>query len=412
MRAVFVNHAHPLKPHVSGMRVSSFANALARRGHQIVLLTSSLKDNGYAKQPQDLAAELAGHDWSTPYHLVCPPVRDVWLSALRNYHTPAMIRKSIVFYYYLNKSGVFHDWVKGAKPFQNELSEVFRPHVVWGTFGNTDTWVICREVARMSNAPFVIDIKDGWDNFIPYLFRGFLARKFYNAAALTVNSVFHACLSKKWFPQDPVVVYSGVPSFLLDQKGDNYAASSGFQITLVGSIYSRETLDSFIRGVRTWVEQLTPEEQAKAKFVYAGGEHIVVSESAKMLENICQVHIHSYLDLPLLFDLCQASTVNAYLWSPKTFHHKLVELLCCRRPIVVYPGEHHEAEELTDSVNGRLYRCTCENDLHKSFDDIRKTPLVSQNAQTGGCFQLFTWDHQCKILEQILLKAAELAPNN
>ncbi|MEQ8194342.1 MAG: hypothetical protein RIB59_07620, partial [Rhodospirillales bacterium] len=75
MRAVFVNHCHPDCPHVCGTRAREFASALAERGHQIVLLTETLKPDDPAPDPVDFNAALAAHDWSRPFVLACPPVR-------------------------------------------------------------------------------------------------------------------------------------------------------------------------------------------------------------------------------------------------------------------------------------------------------------------------------------------------
>ncbi|WP_096700113.1 hypothetical protein [Magnetospirillum sp. 15-1] len=58
MRAVFVSHLHPETNHVGAVRVREFAQAMARRGHRIVLLTQSLTPRDPAPDPDGLAAAL------------------------------------------------------------------------------------------------------------------------------------------------------------------------------------------------------------------------------------------------------------------------------------------------------------------------------------------------------------------
>ena len=66
MRLLAVNHSHPATPHVSGICVSAFADALARDGHRIVLITSTLNGAGAFKAADRVAREIRDHDCAGP----------------------------------------------------------------------------------------------------------------------------------------------------------------------------------------------------------------------------------------------------------------------------------------------------------------------------------------------------------
>lgn len=407
MRAFFVNYAHPLVPHVSGLRVSRFADALARKGHQVVLLTATLQGDALPKSPDKVCLELEMHDWSRPYHLACLPRPDRWLTALRSGRLPKAVRRFIILWYYLFSTGIFNDWVEGTRPYWLPLVKAFQPHVTWGTFGNTDTWAVARGIASLAHIPWVMDIKDGWDPFIPSVLRNHLARRFQDAAALTVNSRFQANLAQRWFRHEPVIIYSGVPSFFLKRESTDILRE-GFRLTLVGSTYSEENLGRFLAGIRDWLLDLNPSDRRKVTFTYAGGDTGRVKQAGRVLDGLCRMEIHHYLVLEKLFELCRTSTVNAYLWSPTTFHHKLVELLCCGRPIITFPGETAEALQLADQVQGNLYPCRNGKELKASLENIRQrgagrpVPCGEKKA-----LHRFSWDAQGGVLNQALAEVVE-----
>ena len=73
LRLVFVNHCHPEMAHVCALRARSFADAMTRRGHRVVLLTETPARDAPAPHPDDLVRGLNIHDWNHPYFLACPP---------------------------------------------------------------------------------------------------------------------------------------------------------------------------------------------------------------------------------------------------------------------------------------------------------------------------------------------------
>jgi len=402
MRAIFVNYSHPETPHVSAVRVLRFAEAMARRGHQIAVITKTLQDDDLGKPPEEVSSEFRSHDWSVPYHIACKPVHDPWLNRIRNDHLPALLRKAVVAWYLFCREGVFSDWVEGSKPYWDILVEVFKPEVIWGSFGYVDVLAIARNLALRAGVRWVMDLKDTWEQFIPTPFKRILARRFMGAAALTVNSRFQAERSAPWFGKNAEVVYSGGP---LDLIADDSLAEkgNGFQITLVGSTYGSRRLEPFIEALRKWLTRRLSNERLSITFAYAGGDSEIVKRVFQKTD-LCHVEVYGYLPIIRMMKLCAGSAVNCYLWFPSTFHHKLIELLFCRRPIIAFPGEYAEAVELTRRVGGELHVCGNSISVCDTLEKLWECRLVGRRPGDPRALQEFTWDSQAPILEQTLQK--------
>jgi len=76
------------------------------------------------------------------------------------------------------------------------------------------------------------------------------------------------------------------------------------------------------------------------------------------LSPTCEVRV-----LADMLALCRRAMVNCYLTCDQTFHHKVVELLCCGRPILCFPADQAEALTLTQRVGGDLRSCTSPADI-------------------------------------------------
>ncbi len=129
LRLVFVNHCHPEMAHVCALRARSFAETMARRAHQVVVLSETLRPDDDASA-DELGRALMAHDWTIPFRLACPPRR------------APLLRRA-------------------------------------------------REIAKRSAAPWAMDLKDGWDQFVPAGMRGSTARRFAGAAAAAALSEAH-----------------------------------------------------------------------------------------------------------------------------------------------------------------------------------------------------------------------------
>jgi hypothetical protein len=407
MRVVFVNHSHPSVPHVSGMRAWQFARQLATRGHQVVLLCEWREGVPPAPDANGLDEQLRDHDWKVPLIVAVKPTPVPLLQRVRSPGTGRFARKLLVVRSYVTSSGMFTDFSDGAHPYLASLARAFKPQAVWGTFGNTDCWLIAQRLARLSGCGWVGDMKDAWDWWIPLGLRTLVARRFRDMAASTANAEFNAGVLARWFPTRPVVVYSGVEQEWMGRV----EPTNDFRVMLAGGLYDQQDFLRFLRGFEAWVQTVPPADRLCISFCYAGSDAArvkpAVSELRAVQAPIKDIHvdIRGYLPLSEFASLCRGAAVNVYLWSPTTFHHKIVELLCCRRPIISFPGERAESLALAKQVGGSLNVCKNDGDLRAALEAIWNGGL----QPTGGPEQLqhLTWTAQADRLEAVLRSVAK-----
>ncbi|MCX7856943.1 MAG: hypothetical protein N2513_03010 [Deltaproteobacteria bacterium] len=403
MRLIFVNHVHPQTPHVGGLRAYKFALEGVKKGHRVILICEALNSSPYTPSLKELRNLLESHDWSEPLILGIRPFRSFILEQIRHKKVIPAIRKVLVTWSYLVNSGVFTDFSSAVKAYIEPIVDMFRPDLCWGIFGNTDAWLVAQKIACFARIPWVADVKDGWDPFIPKPLRNILARRFYDAKAMTANSQYQAELTMHWFPHKPVVVYSGVDDFFIYEKNFSDDLKRP-RITLVGSTYSQENLERFIYGIRIWAKK-RPFGSTRPIFVYAGGEVERVRLAARVLEDVCDFELYGYLPLKELFEICSRSLVNAYIWSPKTFHHKLIELICCGRPIIAFPGERKEAFQLANEAGAQFYECVSEEHLSNTLKRIEKTGASQVLVKNREVRKRFSWTAQAEILFEVFTEA-------
>jgi hypothetical protein len=174
---------------------------------------------------------------------------------------------------------------------------------------------------------------------------------------------------------------------------------------LVGGLYDQQDFTRFIHGLAAWVQSVPEPDRKGISLCYAGSDAERVRPAVSDLSRSIRVDIRGYLPLSELASLCSGAAVNVYLWSPTTFHHKVVELLCCRRPIVSFPGEREESLALARQAGGSLNVCANEHDLRAAFDAIWNGGL----QPAGGPEQLqhLTWAAQADRLEAVLRRVAQ-----
>lgn len=412
MRAIFVNHAHPEVRHVSGTRLASFAAALAHRGHEIVLVTSTLSANNPVKTPEQVSSEIASWSWERPYHLACSSLPNWALNAIRQSGQPALIRRAMTLTQMLVHGGVFHDWVEGTAPYWRVLTDRFRPEVVWGTFGNTSNLVLAQSLARRARVPWVMDIKDNWEAFLPSSLRAIIAWRFQDAAALTANSKYHAIIAGKWFPHSAEIIYSGIPAELFAvlpaRMGDR-----AFRVNVIGSIRSNLDIAAFLVGLKNWHKLLAPDQQSLVELVYVGGDEGSFKCAIAEVQWQGRLRILGYLPLQELAGVCKAAAVNCYMWSPVTFHHKLIELFAYGRPIISFPGEHEESIELARLYGGWLSPCPDGQSLERALDRIWTQSRYNGTRDVGApCDNLrpLTWDVGAIQLEAFFARTLAESP--
>lgn len=403
LRIVAVNHLHPRVPAIGAVRVARFAAALAERGHRVVLLTGSLEPDDPAAEPQSVAAAMAAHDWRQPFLLACPSRPIPLLAAAREGRLPRPFRRMLLAGHYLRHGGVFTDWRRGSKTYWPMLAREFQPDVTWGTFGNTDAWAIAQGIARLRGCPWVMDIKDVWDAFVPRQVSGLVARRFADAAACTGLSQGHLDISGRLFPIPKTTVYSGIPEHLLT-RGE---PSLPFRITLTGSNYG--WLEGMVAGIGQFLDRLTDEQRREVVVTYAGGEHELVKRACGVLDGHCRLDIRPFIALADLAELQREAFLNLYgrvVGQPGWFHHKLFELLSADRPIAAYPTESPEAVDIAAACGGDLSLCPDPEALAQ----VLRHAWRKRRPQEGGvdfrALSNYTWEAQAERLEAVLNRAA------
>jgi hypothetical protein len=404
LRIVAVNHRHPEVAHVGALRVRCFADALARRGHQMVLVTESLRPEDPAPAPEAWAWALSEHDWREPLLLPCPPRRRSPVSRARSGEWPAPLNKALLASGYVVRGGVFGDWVAGTRPYWRLLARAFRPQVTWGSFGNTGAWLIARGIARAARCPWVADLKDSWRYFIPEGLRGGVARRFRDAAAMTALSRYYAEEAKRWFGRDPVVIYSGVDARLVRECVD--APPDPNRLTLVGSVYGHDSLDSLMCGIASWAEGRAGKGGDKLRLEYFGADGAAVEAASHLLKGVCRVEIRGFRPLPEMYAALRGSRLNAYIRDGRgPFHHKLFELLSVDRPILCLPPEGAEARAIVAHTGGRLYGCREPEEVQAALDAVWRGPIEPAGVDRDRILD-FSWDAQAGRLEEVLATAS------
>lgn len=398
LRIVIVNHCYPETPHVCATRAREFARALARQGHRVVLLTSSLQVDD--RRP---AFDVESHDWTQPYAVGCPPAGHAAVQRARAGTLPAALGKVVLAANYLARGHVFGDWVTGAELVAETIGRVFRPDIVWGIFGNTGAWAIARCVAHAAGCPWVMDIKDSWPRFVPAGLRRIVATKFRNAAAITALSRAHASEAAPWFGR-ATVVYSGIPVEFLPATG-NETTSDAFDITLTGSVYESPAVGTLVQGLVLWLrEDLDDAARRRVRFRYFGTDAIVQNITAP-LRDFCRVELAGFVPLMELRRVHRAARLNVYTKSPEVpFHHKVFELLSAGRPVLCIPGEGEEACAIAEEAGSMLFDARDSQAVRDVLGRLWATK--SMTAPVSDYWARYTWDAQAKVLARILADAA------
>lgn len=396
MRLVFVNHCHPETPHVCALRARGFAEAMARRGHRVVLLSETLSPDDDAPTAAEVGQALRDHDWSAPYRLACAPRPAPLLRRARLGDLPWPCNKAVLAAAYAIRGGPFADWVDGARPYWDVLKTAFGPQAAWGIFGNTGAWIIAREVARRAGAPWVMDLKDGWDHFVPAGMRRATAWRFAGAAAATALSQAHAAELRSYFAVAAEVVYSGIPPEALEPSSrPPAAATSGAalsgDIVLSGSLYDSESVDILVAGLGLWLAGGADGARPRLRYFGADGDRL--RHAVARLGPSCDIDIQGYRPLPELLEALGHSRVNLYVRSPRTlFHHKLIELLSRGRPIVSIQEESAEARRIAAAASAE--------ELARELDQAWRAPAFVPPDRAG--LARYTWDAQAATLEATL----------
>lgn len=408
MRAVFVNQCHPDTPHVCAVRLREFAAAMARRGHRVVLLTETLGAGGNRKgaSPDRLETRLDGHDWDEPLHVGCARAPSPLLERLHDGKLWSGFRKAVVATSFVFHGGVFAHWTEGSRHTIATLASAFRPDIVWGAFGCTDVWNVARLAAAEADCPWIADIKDNWEIFIPLGLRTILARRYAGAAGFTALSAGHASIAAKRFRTTARVIHSGFPrNGVVDGVGDGGSdgGSGRFRIVASGSIYDGDTFAAVVRGIREWLSERRTDQPVE--FCYAGNEHQRVDSMIAPLRGRCRIDIRSFLPhAPFQSILAEASVIVYGRHVLMPHHQKFIEYLATGRPVLCYPGETEEFKTLAREVNGPLFSCDTVADVKHALSTIEagRYPALDRRG-----LEAYSWDAQAAALDRVFSSALE-----
>lgn len=408
MRLLFVNHAHPNTPHVSGMRFFHFAEAMSSRGHQVVLLTSGDPqcDADPPASRGDLRGRLVDHDWGRPFLLEVRP-EPLWsVDAVRGGRLPSVLRRAATAWHFVAHGGVQADWSRAVRPLLPALVATFTPDAVWGTFGNTSNLTLAQGAAGLAGCPWILDIKDNWETFVPFSLRHHMAWRFRKAAGLTSNAEHHLAIAQRWHRQrHSAVVYSGVAECMFHRPSPAPDAKRR-HLLLVGGTYSADTLHRFLLGVGAWLRNAPQAAQSEFRLHYAGSDASRVLAAVRDAGLEDRTRVDAQLPLSELATLVHGAFACAYLWAPFGFHHKLLELLVAAKQVIAYPGEHAESRRLAANIDTPFHPCESEaalvDALSAAWDDRHPHPVPGR-PQPAWRWRDFAVD-----LEAVFLKCTAI----
>ncbi|MHB8872442.1 MAG: glycosyltransferase [Myxococcaceae bacterium] len=391
MNILLINPVHPSTAHVSAVRADRFGNELAKLGHRVVLLCAARDDDELRPR-----GELRTHDWTHPYVLSTESASHPAAETGRS----AVLRKIETMSRMVMDGGYQSPWVRSAV--SDMLSRVadFRPNVIWVTFGKMEAVVVARRLARRLEVPWVLDLKDNWEIYVPRGLRRVMAFRTRGWVALTANSEFTRDRARIWQRDEATVIYSGVDQVFFER--DQPRLDDRFTINLVGGLYFVERVLGLLDGIGQWVDRLTAADRARVQVCYLGSDLARFEACIGMRRRGFEARAIGYLSAGDLAPACRHAAVNAYVVHDGTFHHKLLELLACGRPLIAYPAERAESRRLALQVQGELLEPSDPESVAQALDDVhRRWEARSCSAQDRSP-ELYSWTAQTRMLEELL----------
>lgn len=367
MDILLINGTHPGTPHISGVRAGRFADELARMGHRCVLICAPVPGSSAAPP-----ASATTHDWSEPLIIEADH--------------PGMANGNALatFANLLRYGGRRVAFQRNVVSRGRALAADFEPQIGWATFGSLEAVTALRALAREQGFPWIFDDKDNPEIYVPRAARLPLAWRLRGYAALHANSVLHADAARRWLGDSAEVIYSGVDRCFFD-------AHPPFEpprryVTLVGSLYSRAKVDSILSAI--------------AEFNATSGLQPVslvhIGKQGDWLKNDrgVEIDLPGYVSPDEMARLCQHALANIYVFAGMTFHHKLFELLACRRPVIAYGGELPESISEADRLRAALALPTTPAALVEALTAAERFAPAADMPE-----RFFTWPEQAGILE-------------
>lgn len=390
-----VSPVHPDTPHVSAVRAWRFAQELTNLGHRVVFLTAKLRDSEAIPQ-----VAITAHKWVRPY---------LWVvneSATGRDRLPAWLERLRTAWLLLKDGGRRGRWVSdGVLVAEREISH-FRPDVVWCTFGAMEAIFAAKRIAKKVGCPWVLDIKDNWEIYVPHGLRRLMAWRTRGWARITANAEFTAQKARKWQHADSTVIYSGVDDAFFRPRAETDASCTTreFIITFVGSLYSSAALDALLSGVHHWARSLTSDERQCVLIRYFGVDVQMFAKASKKWVPDLRSQLNGYVAIDELAKACKAASVNAYVVHTQGFHHKLLELIACDRPILAYRAESDESRLLVMNAGAELLEATTPTQVTVLLTQLHgRQRLPGTETKKAPKHPKYSWGNQTRELEQVFI---------
>jgi len=375
MNILLVSGTHPRTPHISGVRAGRFAEELARLGHRCVLLCPTVPGEA---EPVESVAD---HDWSAPYvAAVAEPASPVTTGPFGRPITAIRLLR-----YGGNRVGLYRAMLARWR----DLASDFRIDAVWTTFGNMEAAFAARRIADDTGVPWLLDVKDNPDIYVPRPLRRPLAWRLRGYGVLQSNAALHAEAAAGWLGQSAEIVYSGVDTCFFPEA----APSPGRYVTLVGALYHRHLLDAFVDGIAAFNRQ---SDAAPLEIVHLGAQMAMLEASAARHDGRVAVSSPGYVAPARMAEICQSALANCYVFFGWGFHHKLFELLACRRPVIAYGGELPESLSAAERLHAPLLMPDSPDALRAALAEI-DTPGYAIDPRLPARF--FTWPEQAAMVD-------------
>ena len=166
-----------------------------------------------------------------------------------------------------------------------------------------------------------------------------------------------------------------------------------------GSLYEPAAIEILVAGLETWMKRGVAGIRPRVEYFGADGDRL--RAVADGLDFGCEIVDRGYRPLAELFGALGRSRVNIYVRSPRTlFHHKLIELLSCGRPIISINEESPEARRIVTELGGRFAGAANAEELAARLDEAWRSEKVARPPR--HLMSRYTWDSQAATLERVM----------
>ena len=341
-------------------------------------------------------------DWREPLVLAPAPFRE----AAQSSSTPALIRRFNTARRLLQDGGPQAGWTRRSVHAATSAAARFKPDVIWATFGKMESIFAARRIAQQLQVPWVLDLKDNWEVFVPRGIRQLMAWRVRGWSALTANAEFTRAQGLRLHGGDAQLVYSGVDDAFMARPENDRPDPSRFVINLVGSLYFPERLIEVLNGIGAWAAALSGHDRGRVDLHYLGGDVLMLREALSHAHPGVTVHEDGYLAPDAMARACRRACVNAYVRHTGSFHHKLLELLACDRPVLVFPGEGEESRDIVRQVGGLLLEPASGGAIAAELHALHRAWKSGACVVPSSDCRPYSWPAQTLVLQEALSRVA------